>query len=146
MENNRAKGGFKRVAVNLLVTLVFGLVYFYFELPAINLHEKDFYGFFFLMSAVYCVTALITSGIYKFTQQGAFFKSIRQTCLLPFVLCVAPLEHSLFGRVLYNGALGAPAYTEVAISSPTCRRSPTTASPCWTPLRQPVWATASWAS
>lgn len=115
MENNRVKGGFKRVAVNLLVTLVFGLVYFYFELPAINLHEKDFYGFFFLMSAVYCVTALITSGIYKFTQQGAFFKSIRQTCLLPFVLCVALLVLMLGGSVLSSVVFRAGSYTELLV-------------------------------
>ena len=41
MENKRKKSGVGRIAINLLVTLAFGLVYFYFELPAINLHDKN---------------------------------------------------------------------------------------------------------
>ncbi len=86
MSEPKRKGGAKGFLANILVTLVFGLVYFYLELPAINLHDKNFYGFFFLMAAVYCVMAFITSGIYKVTQHGEFFASIKKTCFLPFIL------------------------------------------------------------
>ena len=44
---------FTRTLINLAVTLVFGLVYFYVELPAINLHAEEFYVFVFLLCAVY---------------------------------------------------------------------------------------------
>ena len=53
---------FTRTLINLAVTLVFGLAYFYVELPAINLHAEEFYVFVFLLCAVYCVSAVITSG------------------------------------------------------------------------------------
>ena len=44
----------KRIAINSLVTLLVGAVYFYLELPAINLHTEEFYGFVLLLCAVYC--------------------------------------------------------------------------------------------
>ena len=113
MENNQKKRGFGRIAINLLVTLVFGLVYFYLELPAINLHDKNFYGFFFLMSAVYCVTALVTSGVYKFVQQGEFFASIKKACLLPFILCVLLLVLMAGGSLMSSVVFRASSYTEL---------------------------------
>ena len=51
-----------RVAINLIVTLLVGAVYFYFELPALNLQSPDFYAFALLMCAVYCASAVVTSG------------------------------------------------------------------------------------
>ena len=60
---------FTRVLINLVVTLVVGLVYFYLRLPAINLHAEEFYAFAFLLCIVYVVCALITSGF-----QGTGFK------------------------------------------------------------------------
>ena len=44
----------KRIAINTLVTLLVGAVYFYLELPAINLHAEEFYVFVLLLCAVYC--------------------------------------------------------------------------------------------
>ena len=44
-----------RTLINLGVTLLFGLGYFYFELPALNFHAEEFYVFVFLLCAVYCV-------------------------------------------------------------------------------------------
>ena len=38
----RAMGNaFSRTLINLAVTLIFGLVYFYLELPALNLHAEE---------------------------------------------------------------------------------------------------------
>ena len=53
---------FTRTLINLGVTLLFGLGYFYFELPALNFHAEEFYVFVFLLCAVYCVCAVLTSG------------------------------------------------------------------------------------
>ncbi|MEA4921147.1 MAG: CvpA family protein [Clostridiaceae bacterium] len=105
----RAKG----MTVNLTVTLLFGLIYFYFELPAINLHDKNFYGFFFLMSAVYCVSAFITSGIFKTAQRGDFFKNVKKTCFLPFVLCIALIALLLLGSLASSVIFRAGSYTKL---------------------------------
>lgn len=53
---------FTRTLLNIAVTLVFGAVYFYLELPALNPHAEEFYVFIFLLCAVYCVCAVFTSG------------------------------------------------------------------------------------
>ena len=53
---------FTRTLINLAVTLVFALGYFYVELPALNFHAEEFYVFVFLCCAVYCVSAIVTSG------------------------------------------------------------------------------------
>ena len=55
-------GPVTRVLINLIVTLVVGFLYFYFELPALNLQSPDFYVFILLLCAVYCVCAVLTSG------------------------------------------------------------------------------------
>ena len=51
-----------RVLINLAVTLLVGAVYFYVELPALNMKSGDFYTFALLLCATYCVSAIITSG------------------------------------------------------------------------------------
>lgn len=115
MENAKKKSRFKGYMINILVTLVFGFLYFYFNLPAINLHDKDFYGFFFMMSAVYCITAFITSGIYKVTQHGEFFASIKKTCFLPFIFCVALVALLILGSLASSVIFRAGAYTELLV-------------------------------
>ena len=113
MDKISGKSGFKRTALNIFITLAFGLVYFYFALPAINLHDKDFYGFFFIMAAVYCVLSFISSGIYKITEHGEFFKSIKKTCFLPFVVCILLLLLLIFGSLASSVVFRSGAYTKL---------------------------------
>ena len=42
-----------KIAVNAIVTLIFGAIYFYFALPAINLHDRSLYVFVGLLCVVY---------------------------------------------------------------------------------------------
>ncbi len=88
----------KRIAINLLVTLLVGAVYFYLELPAINLHAEEFYGFVLLLCAVYCVCALITSG---FQGEGAkgYFSFVKKQCTIPFFLVVGLMIVAVVGGV-----------------------------------------------
>ena len=50
------------VLTGLLITLLFGLVYFYFALPAINLQNPQFYVFVALLCGVFCLYSLFASG------------------------------------------------------------------------------------
>ena len=47
-----------RTLINIAVTALVGLVYFYVELPALNPHAEEFYFFVFLLCAVYCGCAV----------------------------------------------------------------------------------------
>lgn len=88
-----------RVLINLAVTLVVGLVYFYIELPAINLQAPDFYAFVLLLCVVYCGCALLTSG---FQAQGVknYFKFLKKQCAIPFFLALALLVVAVVGSVV----------------------------------------------
>ena len=95
-ERRPVGGPGKRVAINTLVTLLVGAVYFYVELPPINLHAEEFYGFVLLLCAVYCGCALLTSG---FQGEGArgYFRFVKKQCTVPFFLAVGLLTVAFVG-------------------------------------------------
>ncbi|MDO4566937.1 MAG: hypothetical protein Q4B42_06355, partial [Oscillospiraceae bacterium] len=70
----------KKTLINIALTLLVGFVYFYIELPPLNLQDPDFYFFFFILSAVYCVCAIITSGIWKLKGDDKFLPSVKNHC------------------------------------------------------------------
>ncbi len=112
-KSGTSAGKGKKVLINLLVTLVFGFGYFYIELPAINLQDQSFYFFFFLLSAVYCVTAIITSGIWKLRGQDDFFRSIKNNFKAPLAICAALLLLLLVGSLLSGVIVRARAYSKL---------------------------------
>ncbi len=101
-----------RVAINLLVTLVAGFLYFYFELPALNFQSPDFYVFALLLCAVYCISAVLTSG---FQGQGAghYFKFVKKQCRVPFFLAIALVVLALVGTVVGSIIFRAKTYAQL---------------------------------
>ncbi len=92
-------GKVTRVLINLAVTLIFGAVYFYIELPALNFHAEEFYAFVLLLAAVYCVSAVFTSG---FQGEGAkgYFTFVKKQCTIPFFIAVALVVTALVGSLI----------------------------------------------
>ena len=88
-----------RTALNLAVTLLVGAVYFYAELPALNLHSGSLYVFVILLCAVYCGMAVLTSG---FQGEGAkgYFGFVKKQCKIPFFLALALLLTAIVGSVV----------------------------------------------
>lgn len=101
-----------RVLVNLLVTLLFGLVYFYLELPALNFQAKEFYVFIFLLCAVYCGTAIFTSGFEGGDVQG-YFTFVKKQCTLPFFVVVGLAVAVLVGSLLSWEVIRAGSYAKL---------------------------------
>ena len=101
-----------RVLVNLLVTLAFGLVYFYLELPALNFQAKEFYVFIFLLCAVYCASAIFTSGFEGSDVQG-YFTFVKKQCTLPFFVVVGLAVAVLVGSLLSWEVLRAGSYAKL---------------------------------
>ena len=87
-----------RVFINLAVTLAVGLVYFYVNLPPINLQAPEFHTFLLLLCIVYCGCAVLTSG---FQGQGikGYFKFLKKQCLIPLVVAVLSLVVCLVGSL-----------------------------------------------
>ncbi len=106
-------GGVKKTLINILVTLLVGFVIFYLELPALNFQSRGFYFFFFILSAVYCVVAIITSGIWKIKNGDEFFKSVKNHCKVPLAICALFLIFIIVGTILSSELLRARAYRDL---------------------------------
>ena len=91
-----SKGG--RIAVNTLVTLLVGAVFFYVQMPAINLHAEDFYGFVLLLCVTYCICALFTSG-FQGTGAKGYFTFVKKQCTVPFIVMALMIITALVGAL-----------------------------------------------
>lgn len=106
-----AKESFQRILINLLLMLVFGFIYFYLELPAINLQNQQFYTFFFILAAAYCIISLITLGLFRtVTSLGSLWSVLKKNYTVPVVICAAMIVIGVVGTVLSSPILRAAAY------------------------------------
>ena len=111
-----AKSGFsgKNILINLIVTIVAGFIYFYVELPPINLHSAAFYSFFLFLSVVYCITAVITSGIYRQAENGkTFWKLLKGSCIVPLIVIGAVFVIYEVGGLLSSVVIRSGAYAKL---------------------------------
>ena len=95
----RIQTRFLRVLINLFVTLIAGFLYFYLELPALNLQSQEFYTFAGLLCVVYILSSLVTSG---FRVQGGireYGRFVKAQCKLPAILLAALIAVTLLGGV-----------------------------------------------
>lgn len=103
---------FTRTLINLAVTLAVGLVYFYLELPALNLHAEEFYVFAFLLCVVYCVCAVVTSGFQGEGVKG-YVGFVKKQCTVPFLVLLALIAAIAVGAVSSWVVLRAGAYSQL---------------------------------
>lgn len=52
----------KSILISAIITLVLGLIIFYFSLPALNFHDKSFYTFLLTLVVIFFVCYFFTSG------------------------------------------------------------------------------------
>ena len=121
-ETPNRMGRIKQTLICLAVTLIVGLIYFYLELPAINIHSPAFYTFVFVLCAVYCVTAVFTARIGMEVEDRMplqsigvreFFAMMKRHCLIPFFLLLALLVLYLGGSLFSSVILRAGSYTKL---------------------------------
>ena len=62
-----------RLLISLLIALVFGAVYFYFKLPALNVHSGDFYWFIVFLCVVFSVCMILLGG-YQAVTPGEYLR------------------------------------------------------------------------
>lgn len=89
---------FTRTLINLGVTLAVAAVWFYLELPAINLHSEEFYFYALVLCAVYCGCAVLTSGFQGDGWRG-YFQFLRKQCILPLLAAAVLVVIGLVGTV-----------------------------------------------
>ena len=101
-----------RTIINLAVTVVFALAYFYLELPAINLHSESFYAFVFLCCAIYCGSAMLTSG-FQGTGARGYITFVKKQCAIPALAAVIFIAVILIGSIASSILLRADAYSKL---------------------------------
>lgn len=101
-----------RTALNLAVTLLVGAVYYYAELPALNLHSGTLYVFVILLCAVYCGMAVLTSGFQGSGAKG-YFGFVKKQCKIPLILTLALLVTAIVGSIAGWKLLRAGSYRDL---------------------------------
>ena len=101
-----------RTVINLVVTLLFAAVYFYVTLPAINFKASEFYVFLFLVCAVYCICAVITSGFQGDGIKG-YFGFVKKQCSIPAIVAVLLVATALVGSIIGWEVFRASAYRDL---------------------------------
>ena len=109
----KSKGG--KILINILVTLIFGALYFYFALPAINLHDRSLYVFVGVLCVVYVACALVTSGFNLERSEGVrgYFRFIKSQCLPIGILFAILILVAIVGTVISMPIFRAGAYRDL---------------------------------
>ena len=109
----KSKGG--KIAINVLVTLIVGALYYYFALPAVNLHASEFYVFIGVLCVAYFVSALITSGMNLDRNGGIkeYFRFIKTQCLPIGILFALLIAVAIVGSVISMPIFRAGAYRDL---------------------------------
>ena len=104
-----------RVLISLAVTLVFGLVYFYLSLPALNLQDGNFYTFVFVLCIVFVVASLFTSGFRMAPGSGVkeYFRFVKTQCLPVGILMVLLIAVGIIGTLVSMPIFRASAYRDL---------------------------------
>ncbi|MBQ3496815.1 MAG: CvpA family protein, partial [Oscillospiraceae bacterium] len=106
------KSALLRTLINLGVTLLFAALYFYIELPPLNIYAEEFYAFVFILCAVYCGCAVVTSGFHGDGVKG-YFTFLKKQCKIPLVVLAALALTFIVGSVSSWVVIRAGSYREL---------------------------------
>ncbi len=97
-----------------ILTVIFAALYFYFALPAINLQDPDFYWFFIITLAFYCIVTLMTTPELKTeTDPANIFKTVKKVCKWPLYACIALIVIFLIGTLVSSVIFRSGSYSEL---------------------------------
>ena len=106
------KSPVKRTIINSVVALIFAAVYFYVDLPPINLKSERFYSFVLMVCLIYAVSAVVTAG-FKAGSLKEYFLFVKKQCTIPFLVAMLSLAVCLVGTVVSAQFLRAGSYRDL---------------------------------
>ena len=109
------KGKMGSILINLLITTVVGLVFFYLSLPALNFQSPEFYSFIFLLCIVYILSAIVTSGFGRTGATGLkeYIHFVKSQCLPIGILLIVLVVVYLVGELVSSPIFRAGNYREL---------------------------------
>ncbi len=111
-EKKGVRSPVKRTLINTVVALLFAGVYFYVDLPPINLKSERFYAFILMVCLIYAVSAVVTAG-FKAGSMKEYFGFVKKQCRIPFWVAMAALAVCLVGTVISAEVFRAGAYRDL---------------------------------
>ncbi len=109
-----------RTLLSLGITALVGFFHFYFSLPALNIHDEEFYGFLGLLSLVYmgCIF-LLSGGLHSDIEMSGkeklkhWLRFIKSRCLPVGILFLAVVLVTAVGQLLSMPIFRAAAYRDL---------------------------------
>jgi len=103
--------GARGVVIRILLTAIFAFLYFFFELPAINLHNTGFYTYLALIVLVYTALTLLGMGISRESTPAEFFGAVKAHCRVPLIIIIALVAILLIGTIISLPIFNASRYS-----------------------------------
>ncbi len=97
----------KRNLYSLLITAAVGFIYFYVNLPALNIHAEEFYAYILILCIIYTFCMIVLGGV-KAQSLGGFlnyaWKQIKLPVIVFAVIIVVTVAGALCGMVIFRAA------------------------------------------
>ena len=104
----------KTVIISLIVTLVFGALYFYLVLPPLNPQAPEFWVFLLLLLAVYSVCTLIGAGVRAGRENIVELpRALAHSCKVPILLAGVILVVCVMGTLIGAAIFRSGAYYDL---------------------------------
>ncbi|MBQ7548116.1 MAG: CvpA family protein [Clostridia bacterium] len=99
-----------KIAINLILSVVFGLILYYFMLPVFNFKSVTMYLFFGLIAAFYCGINYITSGALRTPDYAPYAK---KSSLVPKIIIGVLLAVLVIGYIISSVFFRASSYAKI---------------------------------
>ncbi len=99
-----------KIGINIVLTLIFGAVLYYFMLPVFNFKSILMYAFFGALAVFYCVVNYITSGALRTPDYAPYAK---KTTLVPKILIGVLLLVVAIGFIVSSVFFRAKSYSQI---------------------------------
>jgi len=104
----------KRTILTIGLTILVGLIYFYLNLPAINLQDPGFYGFFFIMAAVFTGLRLFfAGGLTQNSTPPEIIRTIKSKAMIPAICCLILAGIFIVGSIISSPILRARSFADI---------------------------------
>lgn len=104
-----------RIIINILITLAAACLYFYIELPALNVRSMELWIFIMIALAFFSFLTLITAGlgISRSSSPVDIFKGLWKVCKIPVILIAAIIVFCFVGNICSAVIFNSKAYSNL---------------------------------
>src|SRR5574344_1440036 len=85
--------------LNIGLTAIFALMYFYIALPAINLQSEEFYTFLILACVLYVICSIITRTTKVISDTIGYFEYVKKNAKIPLFIIIVAVFTMLIGAI-----------------------------------------------